>query len=734
MPAILPILFGFLFTVGVSWALGVLLLNRLRVFLYREEAALFAFVVGAALLSLATFVLCVVQQARPGLFLLGGLAAIAAAVYQRPSQTPRPSLPAVSSSWMSLFFIVFTAFFFVYFINALAPETSPDGSGYHLGNVARFRQHHGFVWDYHSMYSYLSQGMEMLFLVAFTLGRHSAAALVHFAFQSALPLLIVCYGRRFDFPRAGVFAALLVYACPVAGKAGASAYNDLAVATTVFSVFYLLQVWDATRERTLLILMGLLAGFAFSVKYTAVLALPFAAAFLWWRTPRGRRPWREVGILVSAAAVLMLPWILRNWIWLGNPLAPFANRWFPNPYYHEGMEQLYLEDLRHYEGIRHFWQIPWQIAVRGRFVGGTIGPVFLLAPLALLALRKPAGRRALVAAAVFAIPAYFNVGSRFLIPALPFLSLALGMALQNLQGILPVLALGQALAGWPDMLSLYSDKTNWHLGSIPVAAALRLKAEPVFLKEHLPDYALKPALETLLPSRAKVFSLDTRAEAYLNRTFVIAYESVLGNLGQDMLAGPVDARARATLHQRFRFLPVTTHGVRVVQTASGQDFWTVSEMRVYSQGRELPRSSPWRLSAWPNGWQVQLAFDNCYATRWSSWQALSPGMFVEIDFGKPEVLDEVVLEMAYASQAKLQIEVLGERGRWVPLSDTSEIVPLDLPAGVRRAATRELKARGISYLLINDTDFLADDMRKYATFWGLTELTAVPGIHLYQID
>jgi hypothetical protein len=731
---IIAILFGAAFTVGVAMALGFLLLNRLRVSLYREETALFAFFCGAALLSLAVFLLCAVQQARTSVFVGGGLAAIAAALYQARSQAPRPHLPAAPQLGTILFLIVFAAFFFIYFINAMAPETSPDGSSYHLGNVMRFYHHRGFPWDYHGMYAYLPQGMEMLFLVAYSLGLHSAATLVHFVFQAALPLLVVCYGRRFGFPGVGLCAALLVYACPVAGKAGASAYNDLTVAALVFAVFYLLQVWDETREWNLLILIGLLSGFAYAVKYTAALALPFAALWIWWRSPTGARRWKQLAVLASAAAILILPWMLRNAIWLGNPLAPFWNRWFPNPYFHAGMERLYLDDLFHYEGIRHFWQIPWQIAVRGRALGGTIGPIFLLAPVALLALRKSAGRRLLLAALVFAIPAYFNSGSRFLIPSLPFLSLAMGLAVSSVPAVLAVLALTQALAGWPQVLSLYCDPSNWRLTSIPVAAALRLRPEPVFLKEHLPDYALKPALETFLPARAKVFSLEMRPEAYIDRTFVVAYESVLGNLAQDMLAGPIDQRARATLRLRFHFLPVTTRRVRVVQTASAEAFWSIAEMRVYNQGRELPRSPLWRLAAEPNGWEVQLAFDNSYATRWSSWQAMAPGDFVEIDFGKSEPLDEVDLEMAYAPEARLQIEVLSDRGRWVPLTDASEIIPLDLPSGVRRAATREMKARGLGYLLVNDTDFFADDMRKYPMYWGITELTSVPGIHLYQID
>ena len=50
-------------------------------------------------------------------------------------------------------------------------------------------------------------------------------------------------------------------------------------------------------------------------------------------------------------------------------------------------------------------------------IGGMFGPVFLLAPLGLLALRLKSGRRLLLAALVFALPAYLNTGTRFLIPS-----------------------------------------------------------------------------------------------------------------------------------------------------------------------------------------------------------------------------------------------------------------------------------------------------------------------------
>jgi hypothetical protein len=734
MRHVIAILFGAAFTMGTAAALGSLLLRRLRVSLYREEAVLFGLLGGAALTSLAVFLLCLIHLARSSVFLVGGVAAMCAAAILVRRAPQRKPLPSVPRNWNLLLALIVAVFSFVYFVNAMTPEISPDGSGYHLGNVARMWRSHGFVWEYRSMYSYLSQGLEMLFLVAYSFGRHSAASLVHFAFLFTLALLMVCYGRRHGFPGVAWCAAVLVYASPVVGRAGTAAYNDLAVAALVFAVFYLLQVWRETRETNLLILIGLLSGFAYGVKYTAGVTLLFAAGFLWWHSRSEPRRWRDLAIVAGAAAVGIVPWVTRNWLWVGNPVAPFANRWFPNPYFHVGMEEAYLSELSHYTGIEHFWQVPWALLVRGRDTGGVLGPMFFLAPIALFALPKPAGRRLLLAALVFAIPAYFNVGARFLIPALPFVSLAISCVLKNSASALVAVVLLHAMAGWPAMLSRYCDPTAWRIRTIPVAAALRLQPEAKYLNQHLKDYSIKPALETLVPNGAKVFSLNSRAEAYLDRAIVVGYQSALGNLVVDLLAAPLDRKVRPSEHQRFPFLPISTRRVRVVQTASGAGFWSINELHLYSRGRELPRAPAWRVHAWPNGWDAQLAFDNSYATRWSSWQSMSRGMFLAVDFGKPEVIDEVALDDAPDPDSRVQVEVLDHRGRWVPLTDTSETVVLDVPGGLRRAATREIKARGIGYLLVEDADFFATDVKKYPSFWGVTELHSDETGSLYLIN
>ena len=529
-PTPVTAIFGAGFTVAVSMALGFLLLGGLRVQFHRTEAALFAFVSGSACLSLGVFFLCLLHQARPVAFAFLGAAAIGCAVWQARKQPERAALPEMPVVWRALFGVVFLAFFLCYFINGLAPEVSPDGSGYHLGNVARYARNAGLAWDFHSIYASLSQGMEMLFLVAFSFGRHSAAALVEVAFQAALPLLMVCYGRRFGFPRAAAFAAVLVYASPIVGIAGSSAYIDVSVATLLFAVFYLLQVWDEERCTNLLFFIGLLVGFSYALKYTAGVVLPFAMGFVWWR-----RAARRVPVLLLGAAILITPWLLRNWLWLGNPAAPFLNHWFPNPYWTDAMESSYLAELAHYPSVKSYFAIPLQLTVTGGLVPGLLGPIFLLAPISLLALRHSHGRRLLLAGAVFAIPALFNTEVRFLIPPVPFLALAMGLALANSWGVLPVLAVFHAVISWPSVLNAYCDPNAWRIRGLPVRAALRLEPESSYIAAHIGDYALKPAIEQAVPPGGRIFSFAGRPAAYLDRDIIVGYESSLGEQVSQLL-------------------------------------------------------------------------------------------------------------------------------------------------------------------------------------------------------
>ena len=210
------------------------------------------------------------------------------------------------------------------------------------------------------------------------------------------------------------------------GIDASSAYNDVALAAVVFGAFYWLQIWDDDRRDLLLIPAGLLCGYAYAVKYTGFVMLPLAMVFVAYRSRR----WKALLLVTACSLPMIAPWMIKNWIYVDNPVAPLANRIFRNPYFHVVTEEVLSRDMRRY-GVDNKWTLPVEVTLRGEKTTGLIGPVFLLAPLALLALRERAGRR-LLAAGVLLLATYFaNIGTRFLIPCLPFFSLAMALPLAN---------------------------------------------------------------------------------------------------------------------------------------------------------------------------------------------------------------------------------------------------------------------------------------------------------------
>jgi hypothetical protein len=280
---------------------------------------------------------------------------------------------------------------------------------------------------------------------------------------------------------------------------------------------------------------------------------------------------------------------------------------------------------------------------------------------------------------------------------------------------------------------MYSDPWAWRLRSIPIRAALRKEPEAEFLLRHVPDYALKSAIEQATGPTDKIFSFASRATAYLDREIVVGYESNLGNLAQDILWTAGAALPPPLDRQHFQFPPVTTRGIRIVQKASGEGDWSLAEVRLFAGGRELPRAPDWRLTAQPNSPEVELAFDKSLVTRWSTWQPMSPKDRVEIEFGQPRLVDAVLLEDSAVGGAQVSVEILGESGQWTAVAAQKEVSRAEAE-DLRLLATRELKARGIGYLLINDTDFGMEHLNQHLSAWGITQLAEANGTHFCRID
>src|SRR6516225_9454050 len=302
MQQVLAILLGTLCSGGTSLCFGAFLLRRLHLDLERTEYAALAFVTGSACYSQLVFLLSATSLARTYVFITVGLLAALFIVCTRGNVT-HTTFAGFPTRWKWLFGALFGAFGVVYLVNALAPEMSPDGSAYHLPFVASYLRAHGFTTRINqNLYANLPQGIDLLFLPAVSLGGNSAASMVHLLFLLDLPLLMMSYGRRFGFPLPAAAAAFLVFASPALGWDGTSAYVDVAAATILFALFYLLQIWQAERRTCLLTPIGILAGFSFSAKYSAAIGIPYALGVVAWRQWRDGKPRLRPALRVGCAA------------------------------------------------------------------------------------------------------------------------------------------------------------------------------------------------------------------------------------------------------------------------------------------------------------------------------------------------------------------------------------------------------------------------------------------------
>lgn len=669
------ILIGGLIPLAAAYSLGKLC--------FRNAPDVLALGAGAVLESGLIFCLAAAGIAFPVTF------AVLAAILLTPLFRLRPRL-RVPLPRHPLVIVILVAYGLFYLIHALAPEIQPDGMTYHLGLVAEYGRLGGFA-RHIDFYAMLPQGGEMLYLFAYDIGRHSAAKLVSFGFLLATIPLVLELGRRIGVSDRISGAAAALYFCgPIVGIVGTSSYLDSTVVFCTLSSLLALLLWKQGEDKRYLWIAGLTAGFCYALKMSGALVPLYAVAF-----PLFFRRWRASLQVAAMAAIPIVPWLARNTLLTGNPFAPLANSLFPNPYFHSLMEHTLTDFWANHPDFTRLSAL-WELSV-GDKLQGTFGPMLLLAPLGLLALREKAGRFAWLVALLVGLPWIANVNSRFIMGSIPFIALAIAMTLDWIWTPLLYVCLAvNAVACQPDVAARYQNPGVWKLHwPPPWRAALRIESEDEYLTRTAYGYKIATGL---LPQNTKpddiTFTLVGVPNCYKDRTLIDTWESALAERLVDTLeTAPWIYDLRAEWPEgpfralRFRLNEGSAHE------------WSMNNIRVYS-GANLVHSNPdWILTAWPNPWESPIAFDENLASRWRTWRARPAGSFLQVDFGRPERLNAADLYTREPAYSTLRIEIYGQApdGNWKLLSANQPQVVRDVDA--RREATHFLKTSGVSYIM-----------------------------------
>ena len=746
---VLYILAGAALTLVTAQLLGLTLLHVLdRTLFSGLERVVFGLAVGSACLSSLVFLLCALGIASMSSFL--GISAAGALAYLKWGRrgTGKWSLQLHGGlDKLSLWFfgVVVLAYAGVGFIYALAPEVSSDGAGYHLGLVRRYHNDHGFSAITTSIYAFLSQGAEMLYLFAYSVGRHSAAKLVHFSFLIATVLALLCFGRRFNQPTAAFVAAILYLCAPVVGMDAASTYNDCALAFFVFLTFYALLVWLDRPSKAALVVAGALAGFCFAIKYTGFVAPLGVTGVVLWHGWTARRKWnhvvRDTVVVVAIAGIFIAPWLVKNMVVVGNPVAPFFNELFSNPYVTVSWERDYGYRQRHLNGFaangnwHDYLSAPLEVTAWGGKVQSIIGPVFLLFPIGLLGWRRAEGRAALLAAVLAGLPWFANVGARFLIPALPLAALAIGVGLAALPrraAVVSSLAVvfAHALLSWPWLIPSWHPSWLWRLKPpLPWQHALRLAPEGEYLEHHLSRYGVARKIEELAGPKSRVLSLVHLPEAYMDTEVLVYYQAALNERLFRTLFMAINENVRPTRSLVVDLPREPLTGFRVVQTNTHERaHWSVSELILRNGQTDVQLPPDRRVHADPLPWDASNILDGDRFSWWDSGEPLRPGMRIEVEWRDPLTLTEAELIYArnqYFLAFEFQARLAGGRWRQIQAEPVKSEFSVSGDA-LKRWAGKQLSRHGIDFLVTDVTgggpNVVAPEIDKDPTSWGLREV------------
>ncbi len=352
------------------------------------ETLLFSIGLGLGSISFVTFLLGAIGLLyRPffrGIFVVALAASIPGLIRDFRSLPRKPTPRA--SFWFSYPVIAFLAGIAVIcLLAALAPETGFDALNYHLGTPRLYIANHRIVETVNlAGYSH-PLAVDMLYVFAWLVHSCLAAKLVHLAFGllTAGGCWIFC--RRYAAPGSGPLAALLFLAAPIVMFLCQSAYADLGLAFFALLALFAVFRWLDSGLRHWILLAGVYSALSLGAKYmgAAVVVVTLAIGLVSLVAAKERRRLLVDLSLYSVVTLLVFaPWLIKNWILSGNPVAPalsglIPTRGFGSPDY-ERLVQL-TRSWHGYPGNFLDWiLLPWRQTFRPDIFHGSPGFAYVV--------------------------------------------------------------------------------------------------------------------------------------------------------------------------------------------------------------------------------------------------------------------------------------------------------------------------------------------------------------------
>jgi len=559
-PQRLILLLDYLFSLGlmfmvavVAYFLGKKFLQWLKIdFEFLLEETVFSIGLGFGVLAYITLFLGLLGLLYTSLFYgLLGIIFILAIIDMLGSgkQILNPGLTNPSKSEFTFdylpIWILLGSFVLLNFIMSFTPELFYDSLAYHLGVPNYYVIKHRICETPYNLASYYPFNTEMLYTLALLLKEEGLPKLLHFSSGILCLVAIFSFCKRYFSNFVGIVACATFYSIPLLAMNSWVAGNDVALSYFfILSMYALINYFSSeslsakgtndTKKSKWFILSAIFSGIAMGSKYSGIFVLfgilTLIVSYEYFKMKK-RFPEIAKQILVFSGIVFVIlsPWLIRNMIYTGNPIYPFLYKWLGGKnlivYSNNIIIPTRLESLK----LKEFFMSPWNLTIKGQDSMTFIGPMFLLFIPLVFFIKKKSLINYLI---LFFIFAYIPWGmatfkSRYLLPALPALSIVIAWSLVNFVKWIPKY-LGRLV---PVIFAifmgtnLYSVLMIMHFCYNPFNVLTGLETRDHYLSLTRPGYPY-PSYETFkyinenLPQDVKIMIIGEAKVHYLKRDFL----------------------------------------------------------------------------------------------------------------------------------------------------------------------------------------------------------------------
>ena len=215
------------------------------------------------------------------------------------------------------------------------PPVSRDALIHHLSVPELYLKHGGIYQIPAYEYSYYPMNLDLIYMIPLYLGNDIVPKYIHFVFALMTALLIFRYLKKHLNITYGYIGAAFFLSLPVIIKLSITVYVDLGL--IFFSTAALLSIFkwiENSFKIKYIVISAICCGLALGTKYNGLIVfflLTLLVPLIYLRSDSVEKSGyliKALGystLLFTMALIIFSPWMIKNYIWTGNPLYPMYN-------------------------------------------------------------------------------------------------------------------------------------------------------------------------------------------------------------------------------------------------------------------------------------------------------------------------------------------------------------------------------------------------------------------------